>query len=124
MFGAAAGRPDDLSERLGNADLATQDAVHPVVIAHPVTGRPLLYVNPGFTVGIEGWDRAESKALLGFLYEHASRPEFQTRFQWSPGSLAMWDNRSTWHLALNDYHGERRYLHRITIEGGPLTAAG
>lgn len=123
VFGGQAAYSRGVEGRIGNAEAATQDAVHPVVIAHPVTGRPLLYVNPGFTIRIDGWSRAESKALLDFLYEHASRPEFQTRFQWKPGSLAMWDNRATWHLALNDYHGHRRYLHRITLEGGPLEAA-
>ena len=123
VFGEKAAYSQGVEGRIGNAEAATQDAVHPVVIAHPVTGRPLLYVNPGFTVRIDGWSRAESKALLGFLYDHASRPEFQTRFQWKPGSMAMWDNRATWHFALNDYHGHRRYLHRITLEGGPLQAA-
>ena len=123
VFGEKAVYSQGVSGRIGNAEAATQDAVHPVVIAHPVTRRPLLYVNPGFTVKIDGWSRAESKALLDFLYAHASRPEFQMRFQWKPGSMAMWDNRATWHFALNDYHGHRRYLHRITLEGGPLAAA-
>ena len=123
VFGEQGDYDRGVEGRIGNPEAATQDAVHPVVIAHPVTGRPLLYVNPGFTIRIDGWSRSESKALLDFLYEHASRPEFQTRFRWEPGSLAMWDNRSTWHFALNDYHGQRRYLHRITIEGGPLVAA-
>ena len=108
---------------LAEMQAALPPVEHPVVIAHPVTGRSLLYVNPGFTVGIEGWSRGESKALLGFLYEHASRPEFQTRFQWAPGSLALWDNRSTWHFAVNDYHGHRLYLHRITVAGSELAAA-
>ncbi len=123
VFGRESGYRGATEGRIGNPDAATQDSVHPVVIAHPKTGRPLLYVNPGFTIGIDGWSRAESKVLLGFLYEHAARPEFQTRWRWAPGSVAMWDNRSTWHLALNDYHGHRRYLHRITVEGGPLSAA-
>ena len=123
VFGADAKSGGKEGGRIGNPELATQDAVHPVVIAHPDTGRPTLYVNPGFTIGIEGWSRHESKALLDFLYQHASRPEFQTRFHWTPGALAMWDNRATWHFALNDYHGHRRYLHRITLDGGPLEAA-
>ena len=62
----------------------------------------------------------ESEPLLKYLYAHASRPEFQTRFQWQPGSIAMWDNRATWHFAVNDYQGERRLMHRITLEGCPL----
>ena len=106
-----------------NPELATQDAVHPVVIRHPETGRPTLYVNGGFTTHFEGWTEKESKPLLDFLYQHAARPEFQTRFKWEEGSIAFWDNRATWHYALNDYQGERRLMHRITIEGVPLEAA-
>ena len=65
-------------------------------------------------------DWTESAPLLDYLYEHAARPEFQYRFQWGVGSIAFWDNRSTWHYAVNDYHGARRLMHRITIAGGPL----
>jgi taurine dioxygenase len=121
VFGpAATARRGDLEGRIRNAELATQDAVHPVVIRHPETGRHALYVNPGFTVRFEGWTEEESRPLLDYLYRHAVRPEFTCRFQWREGSLAFWDNRSTWHFAVNDYHGERRLLHRITIEGQKL----
>jgi len=123
VFGQRVPRGDIGEDRIGNSEAAVQDAVHPVVIAHPDSGRPTLYVNPGFTVRIEGWSRAESRALLDFLYAHGARPEFQTRFKWTPGSLAMWDNRATWHFALNDYHGHRRYLHRVTVDGGPRQPA-
>lgn len=123
VFGAHTKATEGVEGRIGNADQAMQDAIHPVVVAHPVTARPLLYVNPGFTIGIDGWSQAESKALLDFLFEHTRRPEFHTRFKWTPGAVAMWDNRSTWHFALNDYQGHRRYLHRITIEGTALDAA-
>ena len=108
-------------ERYGNPEKATQDAVHPMVIRHPRSGRPALYVNPGFTVGIEGWTAAESKPLLDTLYSIASRPEHTCRFQWQVGSVAFWDNRATWHYALNDYPGERRMMHRVTVEGSPLS---
>ena len=120
VFGAGANRPVDLAQRLGHNELATQDAVHPVVITHPLSGRKALYVNPGFTVCFEGWTAEESRPLLDYLYRHASRPEFVYRFSWRPGSLAFWDNRATWHYAVNDYHGERRLLHRITVEGEAL----
>ena len=113
----------DRQGRLVNPELATQDAVHPVVIRHPETGRHTLYVNSNFTTHFEGWTAKESKPLLDFLYQHAARPEFQTRFTWGEGSIAFWDNRATWHYALNDYQGERRLMHRITIEGVPLEAA-
>jgi taurine dioxygenase len=120
VFGAAAQYVKDSDGRLGNSDHATQDASHPVIIRHPETGRQTLYVNPAFTLRFEGWTDAESKPLLDFLYAHASRPEFQTRFVWREGSIAFWDNRATWHLAINDYHGERRLMHRITLDGVPL----
>ncbi len=114
---------NDLDKRFGNAELATQDATHPVVIRHPLSGRPALYVNADFTLKFEGWTQAESKPLLDFLYAHASQPEFTCRFQWQEGSIAIWDNRATHHCALNDYHGHRRYMHRITLEGVELEAA-
>ena len=117
VFGAKAARPDELKDRLGNAELATQDAVHPMVITHPISGKRALFVNPGFTLHIEGWTAEESRPLLEYLYRHAVRPEFTCRFSWRPGSLAFWDNRATWHLAVNDYHGQRRLMHRITLEG-------
>ncbi len=121
VFGAEAmARRGDLNGRIGNPELATQDAVHPVVIRHPETGRKALYVNPGFTLRFDGWTVEESKPLLDYLYHHAVRPEFTCRFHWRCGSLALWDNRSTWHFAVNDYHGERRLLHRVTIQGSPL----
>jgi len=124
VFGVKAQQANpERKERFVNPEQATQDAVHPVVIRHPATGRPTLYVNASFTTHFEGWTERESKPLLDFLYAHASRPEFQTRFRWEEGSMAFWDNRATWHYALNDYHGERRLMHRITIEGVALEAA-
>ena len=123
VFGQSAAMPDDVTGLFTNADQATQDAVHPVVIRHPLSGREILYVNPGFTTHIEGWSIQESAPLLEFLYGHIARPEHTCRFHWQPGSLAFWDNRATWHLAVNDYHGQRRLMHRITVEGEPLAAA-
>jgi len=115
------GKPrPDMEGRLGNYEEATQDATHPVIITHPDSGRKALYVNPGFTLRFAGWTDAESQGLLNYLYEHAKRPEFTCRVRWQPGSLAFWDNRSTWHIALNDYQGQRRIMHRITIDGVPL----
>jgi len=120
VFGAASEYVKASGDRLGNADRATQDAVHPVVVRHPTSGKKILYVNSAFTTHFEGWTPQESAPLLEYLYRHAARPEFQTRFQWREGSIAFWDNRSTWHYAVNDYHGERRLMHRITIAGCPL----
>ena len=112
----------DLTERFSNNELATQDSVHPVVIRHPISGRKALYVNGGFTMHFEGWTAEESSHLLKFLFQHASRPEFTYRFQWTKHSIAFWDSRATWHYALNDYTGERRLMHRITLEGEPIAA--
>lgn len=113
-------KTDQASELKGH-DLKTR-AVHPVVIRHPVTGRRLLYVNPAFTLHFEGWTRDESLPLLTYLYEVAMREEYQCRIRWQPGSVAIWDNRSTWHFARNDYHGHRRVMHRITLTGEPIGA--
>ncbi len=125
VFGAqgAYAQSADLDGRIGNAQAATQDVVHPVVIRHPDTGRKTLYVNAAFTTRFDGWTVAESEPLLKFLYQHAGKPEFSCRFQWQAGSLAFWDNRATWHYALNDYHGHRRVMHRITVQGSPIPAA-
>ena len=114
---------DDVGGRLGNTGAATQDAVHPVIIRHPLSGRPALYVNGEFTVKFEGWTKAESQPLLDFLYEHARQNEFTCRFHWQKGSMAIWDNRATHHCAMNDYQGELRLMHRITIEGEALVSA-
>ncbi|MCB1535766.1 MAG: TauD/TfdA family dioxygenase [Rhodoblastus sp.] len=120
VFGAGTDYVKASGDRLENAENATQDAIHPVVLRHPESGKKILYVNSGFTTHFEGWTKAESEPLLNYLYEHAARPEFQYRFTWGNGSIAFWDNRATWHYAVNDYNGERRLMHRITIAGGPL----
>ncbi len=109
------------SGRLGNAEAATQDALHPVVITHPLSGRRGLFVNPVFTTEIEGLSSDESAAVLGMLYDHCKQPEFQCRLRWQKGDIAIWDNRATWHKAINDYLGFRRLMHRVTVEGVALT---
>ena len=106
--------------RLANPGQATQDALHPVVITHPLTGRKALYVNADFTVRFDGWTVEESQPILDLLYAHGARQEFTCRFHWEPGSIAFWDNRATWHYAMNDYQGHRRIMHRITLEGVAL----
>jgi taurine dioxygenase len=93
------------------------EAVHPVVGRHPETGREVLYVNPTYTVRFEGWTIPESAPLLRTLFEHAAKPEFACRFRWAEGSIAFWDNRQTWHYAVNDYAGGTRAHHRMMVEG-------
>ena len=92
-------------------------AEHPLVRTHPETGRKALYTSDAHTVSIKGWTEEESLPLLKFLWAHQIKPEFTCRFRWQPGSLAFWDNRATMHNPINDYHGYRRVLHRITLAG-------
>ena len=92
-------------------------AEHPVVRTHPETGRRSLFVNRAHTVSFAGMTEEESAPLLEFLFNHQIRPEFTCRFRWEAGSLAIWDNRCAQHYAVNDYHGQRRVMHRITLAG-------
>jgi len=92
-------------------------AEHPVVRTHPETGRRALYVNIAHTAHFAGMTEEESLPLLRFLWAHQTRPEFTCRFTWSPGALALWDNRCAQHNAINDYQGQTRLMHRITLAG-------
>jgi taurine dioxygenase len=90
---------------------------HPVIRTHPETGRQSLYVNPAHTTHFVGWTEQESAPLLNYLFAHQVRPEFTCRFSWQPDSIAFWDNRCVLHNPINDYHGSKRLLHRVTLKG-------
>jgi taurine dioxygenase len=92
-------------------------AEHPIVRTHPETGRKALFVNVAHTSGIKGMTTEESAPLLEFLFRHQVKPEFTCRFVWQPHSIAFWDNRCVQHNPVNDYHGYRRVMHRITLKG-------
>lgn len=99
------------------ADTSQEMRSHPLVVRHPETGKKVLFVNPGYTVGIQGLRSEEAKPLLDYLFEVAVSPAFTCRMRWQPGTLAIWDNRSTWHLPISDYHGMRREMFRTTVVG-------
>ena len=92
-------------------------STHPIVRTHPVTGRKSLFVNASYVTHIEGVDKAESDAILAYLYQHCANPNFHVRFRWRPQSIAFWDNRCTQHLAVWDYFPETRSGFRVTVAG-------
>ena len=110
------------NELVENMDIRYGAAAHmqraqPILRRHPDSGRTALFVNWGYTEGIEGWWPAESKALLDHLYEVSQHPAYTCRYRWSPGTIAVWDNRCTLHNPIADYAGARREMWRITIRG-------
>ncbi len=109
-------REDRIAEG-GRSERRSYEAVHPAVRVHPETGQRTLYMNAGHTVRFAGMTEAESAPLLDFLFEHQKKEEFTCRFRWQAGSLALWDNRCVQHYPINDYHGHRRVMHRITLAG-------
>lgn len=111
----------DMGKSLRGQDITT-GAMHPVVIRHPQTGCKLLYVNSAFTIHFAGQTREQSLPLLNTLIDAALTSDNQCRVEWQPGTVAIWDNRTTWHNALNDYHGHAREMHRITLSGESLAA--
>ena len=110
-------REDRVADSATDKGRSELNSEHPVVRTHPETGRQALYVNPGHTTRFVGWTEEESAPLLNYLFEQQVKPEYTCRFVWRPGSIAFWDNRCALHNPINDYHGYKRLLHRITLKG-------
>ena len=109
---------DDLkSMRIAASEAALAEQPHPCVRTHPESGRKILFINWVYAIRFEDMTEEESGPLLDFLNRHSQRPEFQIRLRWTRGTLTLWDNRSTQHLAVNDYTGYRRVMDRVTIAG-------
>jgi taurine dioxygenase len=108
---------DKMSTLIEPSMEAYKEHTHPAVIAHPGTGRAALYVNQVYTQRVAGWTAVESAGLLQHLFRHATNENFTWRLKWAKGMLAIWDNRSTQHVALNDYHGQRREMVRTSVKG-------
>ena len=115
---AKAGAAKSREARLSDASVGAAqvlEAEHPVVRIHPETGRKALFVNYGHSIRFKNMTEAESKPLLDYLFAHQTQSEFTCRLQWAVGSMAMWDNRCTQHNPINDYHGFKRVMHRVSI---------
>lgn len=110
-------REDRLRDMADDGGAETFVSVHPLVRTHPETRERILYANEAHVVRFDGWSDAESEPLLQRIYAHQRKPEFQCRIRWAVGTVVMWDNRSTHHYPINDYHGHRRLLHRVSLKG-------
>lgn len=113
IYGEADRTTRSMDIRPSEAASATQ--AHPVIRAHPETGREAIYGCIGYIVEIAGMSASESMALLGELYLWQTREEFRHRRKWRENMLVMWDNRSVLHMATGGYSGHERLLHRTTI---------
>ncbi len=116
-FDSGLGRDD--AQQLLDDSRRVPPVIHPVVRMHPITGKPNLFVNPGFTSHIVGMSRVESDGLLQMLYAHMTQPAFVLRHRWRTGDVVIWDNRATMHYAVDDYGTTERRMRRVTIKGGP-----
>jgi taurine dioxygenase len=108
---------EDMFRNAGDTQSHNYASEQPVVRTHPETGRKALFVNVAHTSHFKGMTEAESAPLLNTLFQHQVEPEFTCRLVWRKGTLAFWDNRCTQHNPINDYHGFRRAMRRITLAG-------
>ena len=104
---------DVMSNQKGK--VTEEQFIHPLIRTHPETGRKILYLNPSFVPQFEDMTEAESKPLLEYLTNFMAQPEFQIRYRWAADTFGIWDNRTSLHTALNDYHGQLRVMHRMVV---------
>ncbi len=95
-----------------------RELTHPLIVTHPVSGRKSPFVNPAYSIRIDGLEATESDAILSFLYNHCTQLALTARVRWEAGTLVLWDNWAAYHSAIGDYEGYARTLHRVTV-GGP-----
>jgi taurine dioxygenase len=109
------------SEPIGSAEKLNEgfkkfgSSIHPVIKSHPITNKKFIYINPGFTNHIVGFNATDSSNLLNYLFNFMNKPEFQIRFKWTENTIAMWDNRCTMHYAIGDYLPNQRKMHRVPV---------
>lgn len=113
----ALSRPGTVRKPLTPEQRAKRPPVsHPICMTHPIIGRKVLYADPGYTMWIDGMDRAESDMILDFLFRHQTRLEYAYAHHWAVGDVLMWDNIGTVHYAVADYlPGEDRYMRRVQV---------
>lgn len=109
------------STKRGDPD-ADRERMHPMVLTHPVTGRKGLYINPTYTMRLDGLSEDASRPILEQLFAHCALPEHCLRLRWQTGMVVIWDNYATQHYAINDYHGFRREMRRATFNNNGLAA--
>ena len=123
QYDKQAPRSGKMRAKIPAFDKPTTPAIHPLVRQHPETRRPSLYLTDmETTLHFEDMTPEESRPLIKYLLRHATQPEFTCRVDWRVGTLGIWDNRKVLHMALNDYPGKRRVMHRITMKGNPPIA--
>lgn len=111
---SGADHPMDYGDKSG---VANRRVEHPIIRTHPETGRKAIYAGVAHCSHFKGMTKEESKVLLEWIYQFATKAEYVTRLKWQADSLAMWDNRCLFHYALNDYAGKRRHMHRVILKG-------
>lgn len=114
LFGTGADQSSVHMKAMDEAE-GDREVLHPLIVRHPVSGRKAPFVNPAYSLRIDGLEASESEAILGFLYQHCTQIALTCRVRWEPGTLVLWDNWAAYHSAIGDYEGHERTLHRVSV---------